>query len=111
MELGLKGQEQRMLRDLRAHPVYQRLFPAAFPGDAQPFRIENVTKALAAFERTIISTRSPYDRYRYDGDETALSAAAKRGEKLFFSGEKAGCFQCHGGWNLGGRCVTRGGRW
>lgn len=102
VELGLKGQEGRLLTDLRNEPVYQGLFAAAFPGQPDPFRIENVTRALAAFQRTIISTQSPYDRYRYGGDESAISAAAKRGEKLFFSGEKAGCFQCHGGWNFSG---------
>ncbi len=109
VELGLKGQEERALGDLRRDAVYVRLFAAAFPGDSQPFRIENLTKALAAFERTIISTRSPYDRYRYGGDETALSRAAKRGERLFFSGEKAGCFQCHGGWNFSGPVRCAGG--
>jgi cytochrome c peroxidase len=102
VELGLLGHENRLLQDLRRVPVYQRLFPAAFPAESDPFRLENVTKALAAFERSIISTRSPYDRYRYGGDASALSTAARRGELLFFSGEKAGCFQCHGGWNFSG---------
>lgn len=54
-------------------------------------------------------TRSPDDRYRYGGDESALSPAARRGELLFFSGEKAGCFQCHGGWNLSGPLRFEGG--
>jgi len=109
VELGLKGHEQRVLDDLRSDPVYRRLFAAAFPADAQPFRIGSITKALAAFQRTIVSTRSPYDRYRYGGDEKALSPAAKRGEKLFFSGEKTGCFQCHGGWNFSGAVRYAGG--
>ncbi len=69
----------------------------------------NITKALAAFQRTIISTRSLYDRYRYEGEEAAFSEAARRGEKLFFSGEKAGCFQCHGGWSLAGPLRFAGG--
>jgi cytochrome c peroxidase len=45
--------------------------------------------------------RSHYDRYRWSGDSSALTDSAKRGELLFFSSEKAGCFQCHGGWNFG----------
>ncbi len=102
VELGLRGQEETLLIALRRDSVYRRLFAAAFPGDADAFRIDNITRALAAFQRTIISTRSPYDRYRYGGDESAISPAAKRGEILFFSGEKAGCFQCHGGWNFSG---------
>lgn len=109
VELGLRGVEERVLQDLQRHPVYQRLFAAAFPGVDKPFCLENVTKALAAFQRTIISTRSLYDRYRYGGDESALSPAAKRGELLFFSGEKAGCFQCHGGWNFSGPLRFEGG--
>jgi cytochrome c peroxidase len=64
------------------------------------YTLENVTKAIAAFERTIISMGSPYDRYRWAGESSAISAAAKRGELLFFSSERAGCFQCHGGWNF-----------
>ncbi len=102
VELGLHGLESTLLQKLRAVPTYQRLFPAAFPGEPDPVTIPNLTRALAAFQRTIISTRSPYDRYRYGGDSDAISPAAKRGELLFFSGEKAGCFQCHGGWNFSG---------
>lgn len=109
VELGLRGEEKRLLQDLRRDAFYRRSFPAAFPGESDPFRLESVTKALAAFQRTIVSTRSPYDRYRYGGDESAIGEAAKRGELLFFSGEKAGCFQCHGGWNFSGPIRFEGG--
>ncbi len=109
VELGLKGEEDRVLEDLRRHALYPRLFAAAFPGQTEPVRLENLLKALAAFQRSIISTRSPYDRYRYGGEDNALGAAAKRGELLFFSGEKAGCFQCHGGWNFSGPVRYEGG--
>lgn len=102
IELGMSGQEQRFLDEAAKDAIYQRLVPAAFPGETDPYTITNVMKAIAAFERTIISTSSPYDRYRYDGDPTAISASAKRGEILFFSSERAGCFQCHGGWNFSG---------
>ncbi len=102
VELGLKGQEKRTLSTLQKDQAYRRLFSAAFPGDPRPFSIGNITRGLAAFQRTIVSAGSPYDRYRYGGDLTAISEAAKRGEKLFFSGEKAGCSQCHGGWNFSG---------
>ncbi|HVT94671.1 MAG TPA: di-heme enzyme [Bryobacteraceae bacterium] len=100
VELGLKGGEERFLAAVKRDTVYRRLFPLAFPGDADPYTIENVTRAIAAFERTIVSMRSPYDRYRWDGDASAISASAKRGELLFSSSERAGCFQCHGGWNF-----------
>jgi cytochrome c peroxidase len=102
IELGLKGHEADFLSAVRGDPVYQRLFPEAFPGEKDLYTLGNVTKAIAAFERTIISLRSPYDRYRWGGDPTAISDSAKRGELLFSSSERGGCFQCHGGWNFGG---------
>lgn len=101
VELGLKGTFYAVLAEFRSDPVYRRLFPAAFPGQQDPFNLDVVTKAIASFQRTIISARSPYDRYRR-GDSDALTEAAKRGEVIFFSGGKAGCFQCHGGWNFSG---------
>ncbi|WP_129351204.1 methanobactin export MATE transporter MbnM [Sorangium cellulosum] len=99
VELGLAGLEEEMLDRLRAEPLYQDLFPAAFPGDADPIRLANITKAIAAFERSLLSYRSPYDRYSYGGDPSAMSAAALRGKDLFFS-ERLECFHCHGGFNL-----------
>jgi hypothetical protein len=53
--------------------------------------------------------RSPYDRYRWEGDSSALSDAAKRGEILFSSSQRGGCFQCHGGWNFSGGIRFAGG--
>jgi cytochrome c peroxidase len=99
VELGLKGREQEFLGVLKSDPVYQKLFPQVFAGEDN-YTLKNVTKAIAAFERSIVSMRSPYDRYRWGGASSAISDAAKRGELLFFSSEKAGCFRCHGGWNF-----------
>jgi len=58
---------------------------------------ENLAKAIASFERTIVSGNSPYDRYKA-GDEDALSDQAKAGMKLFFG--KANCSACHAGGHL-----------
>jgi cytochrome c peroxidase len=102
VELGMKGREEQFLAAVRSDPVYQRLFPEAFPGETGPYTLAHMSKAIAAFERTIISLRSPYDRYRWGGESAAISDAAKRGEILFFSSERAGCFQCHAGWNFSG---------
>jgi len=85
---------------VRNDPIYRRLFPPAFPNDSDPYTLTDVTRAIATFERTIISVRSPYDRYRWSGDLSAISDSAKRGEILFSSSERGGCFQCHGGWNF-----------
>ena len=101
VELGLKGIENKFLGVLHQDPRYEKMFAAAFSEiTGNRFTVENVTRAIAAFERTIISMRSPYDRYRWNGDSTAISDAAKRGEIVFSSSEKGGCFQCHGGWNF-----------
>jgi cytochrome c peroxidase len=110
IELGLKGHEQNFLKAVRSEPVYQRLFPRVFGTEGDVYTLDNVTKVLAAFERTIISMRSPYDRYRWGDDPSAISDAAKRGELVFNSSERAGCFQCHGGWNFGGEIRFEGSR-
>lgn len=98
VELGLKGHEKQFLSMIANDRTYRPLFAQAFPDEQVSLR--NVTRAIAAFERSIVSMRSPYDRYRWGGDSAVLSDAAKRGEMLFSSSERAGCFQCHGGWNF-----------
>ncbi len=98
-ELGLSGKEQDLLARLRAEPLYPAMFAAAFPGDAAPISLANVTRAIASFERTLLSGRSPYDLYRTSADPRALSPAAMRGEEIFFS-ERTQCFHCHGGFNF-----------
>jgi len=101
VELGMNGKEAVLLTRLRGEARYQRIFPAAFPADPDPFTLGNVTKAIASFERTILSGDAPYDRYRVGDDLNAVSESAKRGEGLFFS-EKLECFHCHGGFNFTG---------
>jgi cytochrome c peroxidase len=96
VEMGLAGRETEVESLLRRDPRYERMFAAAFPGDAAPWTIANLRRALASFQRTLVSFDSPYDRYRHGGDARAISPAAKRGEALFFS-ERLECFHCHGG--------------
>lgn len=83
---------------LRAIPGYRDFFAWAFPGEAEPVTFENVEKALAVFQATLITPDSPFDRYLL-GDETALSAEEKEGLALFID---KGCATCHQGINLGG---------
>jgi cytochrome c peroxidase len=99
VELGLSGLEARLLVSLREVPKYRDLFDAAYPDDADPVSLGNITKAIASFQRTLISGRSPYDRYKQDGVAGAISESAKRGEAIFFS-EDAECFHCHGSFNF-----------
>jgi cytochrome c peroxidase len=101
VELGLSGMESILLNRLKTQTLYRHLFAAAYPDQAYPFTVANVTKAIASFERTILSGDSPYDRYRRGDDPNAISASAKRGESLFF-GERLECFHCHGGFNFTG---------
>lgn len=100
VELGLKGKGEALVRALTADAAYPAMFSTAFPDEASPINVSNVAKAIASFERTIISARSPYDRYHYGGDNNAVSEAAKRGEILYFS-EPLSCFRCHRGFTLG----------
>lgn len=106
IELGLKGNEARIYGRLGDDPILLRLFRAVYPDDPAPVTTEHIAAAIAAFERTIVSFRSPYDRYRFRADRDAISPAARRGEALFFSREKAGCVQCHGGLNFDGGART-----
>jgi cytochrome c peroxidase len=109
VELGLERPGTALLAKLRQVDVYQRLLPAAFPDDADPFTIESVVRALSAFERTLISGRSPYDRYHFDREDDAVSPAARRGEQLFFS-RPLSCFRCHGGFNFSSATAYEGQR-
>ncbi len=101
VELGMAGKEDELVVRLKAEPRYARLFPVAFPSEREPVTIGNTTKAIAAFERTLLSGDSPYDEYRRGDDADAISESAKRGEKLFYS-ERLECFHCHGGFNFTG---------
>ncbi|MGE3617371.1 MAG: MbnH family di-heme enzyme, partial [Gemmatimonadales bacterium] len=101
VEMGLAGLDSVVVGRLRKERRYQLLFRAAFPGRGDPVSVANVTRAIAAFERTLISGDSPYDRAHSGGDPSAMSAKAKEGEELFFS-ENLECFHCHGGFNFTG---------
>jgi cytochrome c peroxidase len=98
VELGLIEQSELEAR-LGENDVYHALFEQAFPEQASPITANNAMKALASFERTLITGDSPFDRYQYLGDVAALSEAALRGFALF-SGERLECFHCHLGFNL-----------
>jgi len=97
VELGLNGLEEELLDRLRAVPRYQELFDAAY-SEADPFTLVNVTRAIAAFQRTLISGNAPFDRWQA-GEESAVSESAKRGFAMTLT-EKFECFHCHVGFNL-----------
>ncbi len=76
---------------LKERPGYERQFFAAF--GTLDFDSLHVVRALAQFERTLISFASPFDRFHYDCDTTALTPTERRGMDLFFG--KAHCADCH----------------
>jgi cytochrome c peroxidase len=104
-ELGLKGHEAEVEHRLGSDPAMVAGFATAFPGEERPVTLDNVIRAIAAFERTLISAGSPFDRYVFGGEHGALTEEQKRGMELF-SG-RAGCAACHGGINFAGPWVDR----
>ena len=101
VELGLAGKEQEVCSQLAADPGYRAAFVQAFPQDGGTNRFDQVVKAIAAFERTLISGGSPFDRYVFNGEHSSISAAAKHGMALFYS-KRGGCGSCHSGFNFDG---------
>ena len=101
IELGLAGHENELLDRLRADTRLRDQFAAAFPEDKgkEPISVAHIVRALGAFERTLISSDSLYDRYTQGRDNGAMPESAKRGEVLFNS-ERLACFHCHGGFNF-----------
>jgi cytochrome c peroxidase len=79
-----------LLVELRAVPEYRQRFTNVFPDGLTH---ANIARAIAAFERTLLTFDSPFDRYRA-GDKAALTAEQKQGMKLFFS-PRTGCSSCH----------------
>lgn len=89
--------EQHVVEQLKGIPGYAPLFAKAFPGgDAITF--ENVRRAIALFEATLITPNAPFDRY-LRGDAKALDARQAQGLALFIG---KGCAGCHNGINVGG---------
>ena len=87
--------EPKLIERLTAIPAYVDAFHAAFRGG--DITGQTIEMALATFERTIMPTQAPFDRW-IDGNPTAISASAKRGFDLFNG--KANCAACHSGWTL-----------
>ncbi|MCH9698075.1 MAG: cytochrome-c peroxidase [Gammaproteobacteria bacterium] len=91
IEMGMKNWND-VVKRLKAIPGYPELFSAAFSGD-NPVTRDNAAKAIAAYERTLITPNSPYDQY-VKGDKSALSEQQVNGMKTFAD---VGCANCHSG--------------
>ncbi len=107
LEMGMDDAESLLAR-LRDDETYPRQFAAAF-GSAEAITLENLAAAIAAYERTLITPDTPYDRF-VRGDLEALTPRQQRGMVLFAA---VGCVQCHRGANFsvaaeeGGRAALR----
>lgn len=75
---------------------YVRMSHEVFGRDPDAYVI---TRSIATFERTLISGNSAYDRYKFRGEEAALTPGQLRGMQLFFS-DRANCGKCHSGFNF-----------
>ena len=92
-EMALKD-EAEVVKRVEANAKYKASFDKIY-GE---ITMQNITDAIAEFEKTLITPNSPFDRY-LNGDENAISSQAKRGWEAFKSN---GCIACHQGQNVGG---------
>jgi cytochrome c peroxidase len=92
-EMGMD--EETVLARIKATRGYAPMFAAAFPG--KPVSLATVAQALATFERTVVSSEAPFDRW-VEGDERAIGDDAKRGFITFNT--KANCAVCHSSWRF-----------
>jgi cytochrome c peroxidase len=109
VELGLKDRDAEILARLSATADDVVRFRAAFPDEPEPVTMPHVVKAIASFERVLLSGNSPLDRYLYKDERSAISPAARRGLDLFFS-TGLRCGQCHNSFNLSGPVTFEGAR-
>lgn len=91
----MNQQMEAIVTELKSIPEYNTLFKVSFGGEG--ISIPNIAKAIATYERTVVSGIAPFDRW-VAGDEVAISESAKRGFDLF--NNKANCVACHSGWNF-----------
>jgi cytochrome c peroxidase len=95
----MNNEPWRVEETLLSIPEYVAAFEAAFPGDAEPVTFDNVARALEAFEATLITPGSRFDRY-LEGEAVALTETERVGLALFV---EKGCAACHNGVNVGGQ--------
>lgn len=103
VEMGMPSHDA-VIERVNKLPGYVAMFKAAFPKESNPVTIDNLAKAIASFERTLITPDSPFDLYK-KGNKKALSAGALRGMKLV---DEVGCTACHSGPNFAGEGFKMG---
>ena len=96
VEMGMPN-HSAVVKRLKEIPGYSERFKQVFGGD-DPVTVDNAVKAIATYERTLITPNSPFDQYQR-GDKQAMSKAAQRGMELV---QDVGCTSCHNGPNFSG---------
>jgi cytochrome c peroxidase len=102
VEMGMKDHDAVVTR-LKKIPGYQAAFVEVY-GSENPVTIDHAAQAIAAYERTLVTPNSAFDRF-IKGDQKALSPAAKRGYQLV---QTVGCVSCHNGPNFSGPAMAEG---
>jgi len=101
IEMGMADWDT-VVKTLKAIPGYAPLFAKAFDNDS--ITADSVVNAIAAYERTLITPNSPFDKY-VKGDKTAMTEQQIKGMEAF---EKTGCTACHSGANFSGPKMPMG---
>ncbi|MEM3974887.1 MAG: cytochrome-c peroxidase, partial [Ignisphaera sp.] len=89
---------ERVIATLKSIPQYVEMFKKAFPNEKDPVTFDNVAKAIEAFEATLITPNSRFDKF-LKGDNKALTQEELEGLQIFMD---KGCASCHNGINFGG---------
>ncbi|MGH8580231.1 MAG: cytochrome-c peroxidase, partial [Gammaproteobacteria bacterium] len=92
VEMNLPNHDP-ILKIVRRDPEYAQAFKKVFGKVGEAITIKEVTQAIAAFERTLVSGESPFDRWYFGGEKTAISPEAKRGFEVFLT--QGRCVSCH----------------
>lgn len=103
IEMAMPNHDAVMAR-VKAIPGYVEQFKKVFNKDKEPLTIDNLAKAIAAYERTLVTPNSPFDQY-LAGNKKAISAKAQQGYKLVV---ETGCVSCHMGVNFAGPNLPAG---
>ena len=92
VEMGLPNREP-ILKIVRSDPAYANALKAVFGIEPAGITIQHVSQAIAAFERTVVAGNSPFDRWYFGGDKTAMNESAVRGCQVFL--REGSCVSCH----------------
>jgi len=84
---------------LKSDSLYNSQLPALFPGETNPYTVQNIQNCISSFVKKLLDFNSPYDRFVFFKDSMALSVSQQRGMRLFFS-KSLHCSSCHGGINF-----------